>query len=113
MMSAIREAMLAAGNSPAATLLVKATAAVALGLVPVRIARNCRAAVRHALLAATFGVLLALPLVSVLAPPVAIVVQTAPPERTSVPLALPAGVRTVAPSVASQTPGISVSTLLL
>jgi uncharacterized protein (TIGR03435 family) len=69
--------------STALSLLVKGTAAVALGLVSAWLARRGRAPVRHALLASSFGVLLALPIVSVIATPVTI----------SVPLAASHGVR--------------------
>jgi uncharacterized protein (TIGR03435 family) len=64
-------------ESPAISLAAKATVVVALGLIGAWFARRSRAAVRHALLASTFSVLLALPIVSFLATPVAIPVPVA------------------------------------
>jgi uncharacterized protein (TIGR03435 family) len=75
MMPAINQITLAVGGSPAASILVKVTAATALGLIGAWLARGSRAAVRHALLAATFGVLLALPVASFVAPPLRIVLS--------------------------------------
>jgi len=68
MMSDIKEVMLAVGSSPATLIVAKATIVCALGLVCARLARGSRAAVRHALLAAVFGVILLLPIVSVMMP---------------------------------------------
>lgn len=81
MMPVIRAAMLAVSSSPAASIVAKATVAAALGLLAAGLARRNRAAVRHALLAATFGVLLALPAASLVAPPVRIAVADAAPKR--------------------------------
>jgi hypothetical protein len=72
MMSVINEAMLAMSSWLAASIAVKATVAMALGLIGAWLGRTSRAAVRHALLAAAFAVLLALPSVSILAPPIPI-----------------------------------------
>ncbi len=72
MIPLITGAMLAVSNSLAASIVVKATLAAALGLLAARMLRRSRAAVRHALLAAAFGVMLMLPIASVLAPPVRI-----------------------------------------
>jgi beta-lactamase regulating signal transducer with metallopeptidase domain len=69
MMPMLREIMLAAGASLAASIVVKITVVTALGLIAVWFARGNRAAVRHALLAATFGVMLLLPIAAVLMPP--------------------------------------------
>src|SRR5262245_31559472 len=52
----------------AASILFKATMTIVLALAATRLARHARAAVRHVLLSATFAVLLALPLASLLAP---------------------------------------------
>lgn len=54
------------------SILFKATIAMALGLTTVWTARRSRASVRHALLGATFGVLLLLPLAAVIERPVRI-----------------------------------------
>jgi len=69
-----------------AILLVKVTIALALGLLAVRIARGSRAALRHAILAVTFGVLLILPISLIRIPRLEIPVQSSP--RTA--LVLPA-----------------------
>jgi TonB family protein len=82
MMAPIDEVMLAVSNSLAASIVVKATLIAALGLLGAWAARSGRASVRHALLAASFGVLLALPLAAVFAPPVRIAVTPAAHDRT-------------------------------
>lgn len=81
MMPLIDGVMLAVGSSPAASMVAKATVAVTLGLIGAWLARGSRAAVRHALLAAAFGVLLVLPVASIVAPPVRIAVPAAAQER--------------------------------
>src|SRR5262245_24529983 len=53
----------------AVSILVKATATLALFLAVTRFARRTRAAARHVLLAAAFAILLVLPIASMLAPP--------------------------------------------
>ncbi len=70
--------------SPAMSLVVKATLVAAAGLIGAWLARRSRAAVRHALLASTFGILLALPIVSFVATPVPIAVPVAKGESNSV-----------------------------
>ncbi len=77
MMPEMNAAVFAVSSSPVCPVLVKVTIATALGLIGARLARGSRAAVRHALLAATFGVLLLLPLASVVAPPVRVAVPIA------------------------------------
>jgi len=93
--------MLAVSSSLAASMVIKATVTTTLGLVAAWLARRSSAAVRHSLLAAAFGVLLVLPIVSLAAPPLRIVVAAreriapaptgetgvispVPPARTSV-----------------------------
>src|SRR5579862_4361963 len=75
----IREFVLAMGSSLPASVVAKATVIAAFGLMGARLARRSRAAVRHILLAATFTVLLLLPVASLIVPPVRVAVQT---ERT-------------------------------
>ena len=70
----IREFVLAMGSSLPASIVAKATVIAAFGLMGARLARRSRAAVRHVLLAATFGVLLLLPVASLIVPPVRIAV---------------------------------------
>ena len=63
-------ALLAVSSSLAASIVVKVTVIISLALCAAWLARGSRAAVRHALLAAAFGVTLLLPIASVLVPPV-------------------------------------------
>jgi beta-lactamase regulating signal transducer with metallopeptidase domain len=72
--------------STAVSLMVKATAAVAIGLMIAWLARSGRAAVRHAVLASAFGALLALPIVFVMVTPVTISVFLPASRSVSVPL---------------------------
>jgi TonB family protein len=87
MNSAIEQAILTLGSSWALSTLLKATLVMALGLCVAALAGRQRAAFRHALLAGTFGVLLALPLVSALAPPIGIVVPGSPLRNSAKPIA--------------------------
>ena len=68
-------------------IVVKVTIIVALSLAGARLARGSRAAVRHALLAAAFGVMLVLPVASFVVPPIRIAVSVAPQDRTPLPAA--------------------------
>ena len=61
----------------AAALLLKVTVILILALAGTRLARHSRAAVRHVLLAASFGALLILPIASLVAPTVRIEVPAA------------------------------------
>ncbi len=81
MMPAINGIVLAVSSSLAASILAKATIAMALGLTVTWMAYRSRAAVRHTLLAAIFGALLVLPIASLLAPPVLIAVRAAVQQR--------------------------------
>lgn len=122
----------AAGSSLAASIVAKATIVATLGLLAASLARRSRAAVRHALLAAMFGVLLMLPLVSAVAPPLRIPVNIAARTRPvatltaapgAIPLTAPAhpsiGVAPVVPPVVTRPAGrqrgaaLSLSTILL
>jgi TonB family protein len=77
MMPDVHEAMLAVSNSLAASIVAKVTATTALSLAVTTLAPRSRAAVRHTLLAAAFGVLLILPIASIVAPPVRIAIPAA------------------------------------
>jgi hypothetical protein len=66
---AIKVMLLAISSSLAASIAAKVTVTAALGLIATWLARNNRAAVRHALLAAMFGVALLLPIASFVMPP--------------------------------------------
>src|SRR5215470_4002486 len=72
MMRILSQIVAALSASAAISLVLKGTIVVALGLMSAWLARRGRAAVRHALLASAFGILLALPIVSLIAPPVTI-----------------------------------------
>jgi len=63
MMSTTSEAALFLSSSVALSILVKATIMLALGFMVTRLAGRSRAALRHIVLAATFGTLLIVPLI--------------------------------------------------
>jgi uncharacterized protein (TIGR03435 family) len=65
----INGVMLTISSSLAASIVAKVTVTTALGLIAAWLVRSNRAAVRHALLAAMFGVMLLLPIASFLMPP--------------------------------------------
>jgi TonB family protein len=85
MMSLIDGVLLVLSSSTAASMAAKATVIAGLGLAAARLAGRSRAAVRHALLAAAFGVLLVMPVVSLVAPPVRVAVRGAAPGRSPQP----------------------------
>ena len=99
MNSAIEEAILTVGSSWALSTLAKATFVTALGLSAALLAGRKRAAFRHALLAATFGVLLALPLVSAIAPPAGITLRGVQARNPVGPLAGRGGAATLVPAM--------------
>jgi uncharacterized protein (TIGR03435 family) len=110
--------LLAVSNSLAASIVAKATVTAALGLIGVWLTRRSRAAVRHALLAAAFGVLLVLPIASLVAPPVGIAIAAreriapSPGDTGTIsPIAPSQASATVAP-VHPKSAGLSLSTLL-
>src|SRR5438552_1939502 len=74
MRSTISEMALFVSRWVELSILVKATLMLALGLTSAWLAGRGRASVRHLFLVATFGMLLALPLVMLIAPRVTIVV---------------------------------------
>jgi uncharacterized protein (TIGR03435 family) len=89
-----------------AILLAKVTVALALGLLAVRIARGSRAALRHTILAATFGVLLLLPASLIRMPRVEI------PVKSSAPAALALSPATAVDNFDARTSAIPNTTLL-
>jgi beta-lactamase regulating signal transducer with metallopeptidase domain len=76
MMPTINGVILAISSSLAASIVAKVTLTTALGLMAARLARGNRAAVRHALLAAIFGVMLLLPIGSIFMPPLPVGLTT-------------------------------------
>jgi bla regulator protein blaR1 len=85
MMPAFNGLLLSVGSSLAASIVAKVTVTTALGLITAWLTRRNRAAVRHVLLAAAFGVLLMLPVASVLAPPIHVAVPIAVEIQAAVP----------------------------
>jgi len=89
--------LLLLSSSLAASILGKATVIATLGLMGAWLTRRSRAAVRHAVLAASFAVLLALPIASTLVKPVRIALPASTQEWA--PLSLfPAPVGTAQPA---------------
>ncbi len=72
MIARINEAILFLSSSVELSILAKATIMLILGLTLVRLSGRARASVRHLLLVATFAALLALPLIVVMTPEMAI-----------------------------------------
>src|SRR5215471_6673647 len=68
MTSTVAAAALALSGSLPVSILVKATVGLAVACVALRLARRCRAAIRHAVLSAAFAVLAALPIIAIVAP---------------------------------------------
>jgi TonB family protein len=118
MMPVIDRFMLAVGSSLAASIVAKATIVTALALIGALLARRTRAAMRHALIAAAFGVLLVLPIACMVLAPVHIAVPAATPAAPPAAGAVatvsraPADPAMVTPSN-SQAPTPSLSALLL
>jgi uncharacterized protein (TIGR03435 family) len=82
MMHAINAVIPALVSSLAASIVAKATLITTVALISAWLARGSRAAVRHAVLATSFAALLALPITSLLAPPVRIAVVQASPMQS-------------------------------
>ena len=109
MMPFIQEAMLAVSNSLATLLVAKVTFVTALGLIGAWLARRNRAAVRHAILAAAFGVLLTLPIASILAPQVRVAVLVGEQDRAVLP-PLDAAIDGIPPGAATDGRGVTSGT---
>jgi beta-lactamase regulating signal transducer with metallopeptidase domain len=108
--NAINEIILAVSASTALAIVVKATFALALGLAAAALARSGRAAARHAVLAGTLAAIAALPLVSLVAPPVRIAVRLAKPAARSLPNTPPAPIVMFPAGKAPVTPAPKYST---
>src|SRR5688572_10106151 len=99
------------------SILLKVTVILALALAGTRLARHSRAAVRHVLLAASFAVLLMLPLASLVAPAVRIAMPAAVQEAIApldvepiidtAPATTPASADTAASPQRSQWPSLA------
>jgi len=79
-MMSVNGVLVAISHSPIVSLLVKVTVTTALSLTIARLARHSRAALRHLVLLAGFGILLVLPAASIAIPPVSVAVSTARQE---------------------------------
>src|SRR5580658_1425371 len=108
MIPAINEAILTLSSSLAASIVAKVTVITALALFAAWLARGSRAAVRHAFLAAAFGVTLLLPIASVLVPPVHVAVPVAAEVRASVEPPPARSVEQVPPVVITDEPDVPV-----
>ena len=123
MMPVFNAVILAVSSSLAASIVAKVTVTMALGLLAVWLARGGCAAVRHALLAAMFGVMLLLPIAAVFLPPLQVGVPVRAESRaerfplvTNVaanPSVTAARAGTRVPPVARQVSKLSLSNLLL
>jgi beta-lactamase regulating signal transducer with metallopeptidase domain len=96
--------ILAVGTSMATSIVAKVTGTTALGLAAAWLARRNRAAVRHSLLAAAFGVALVLPIASIVAPPVRVAPLITVESRSALPPLV--GTIDAIPSDAPANPGV-------
>src|ERR1051326_5106399 len=92
-----------------ASIAAKVTVTLALGLLAARLARGRRAAVRHALLATSLAMLLAIPIVATFAPRLPIALTAAPP--TAAPLAAVFIAPASLPAPAAPQPGTAPETV--
>jgi hypothetical protein len=83
MIPLVSRAIVAISSSLAPSIVIKITTIMNLALFAVRLARGSRAAVRHALLATVFGVVLVMPIVSLVSPPVHVAVPEMAESRSA------------------------------
>ena len=88
MMPTLSAAAVAIGRSLVLSTLVKVTLCFAIGLLAARLLRRSRASLRHAVVAATFAAVLALPLAIAFGPTVDVPVAATQPQAAVI--ALPA-----------------------
>lgn len=69
----------------AGSIIARVTVVIVLGLLAVWLARGARSAIRHALLAATFGATLLLPITAMLMPPIRVAVPVKARQTTVLP----------------------------
>ena len=122
-MSIVPGTVLEVGTSLVILIVAKVSLVCALGLSATGLARRSRAALRHTLLTAAFGVTLVLPIASIVAPPVHIALPFVEKARTAPPpvMAIPDTTRLVTRVEASvrfrraapRVPRLSISTLLI
>jgi beta-lactamase regulating signal transducer with metallopeptidase domain len=105
MMSTLAHAAVSLTQWIELSILVKATAVLALGLAAARLAARAPASVRHLLLTATFAALVALPFAAVLVPGVVIEIPLADASaRITTPSAAPVSERASMPATAGHQP---------
>jgi len=103
MMPSVSGVTLAIGSSPASSILAKVTVTTIIGLAASRPARRNCAAMRHALLAATFGLMLLMPVSAMLMPPLRVGVPVAAGDpTTSVPFKNDVGTNSPTATAASE-----------
>jgi beta-lactamase regulating signal transducer with metallopeptidase domain len=89
MSDTLARALIAIGDSTEATILLKATLIMMVGLGATQLAGKARASVRHVLLASTFAAVLLLPLAVMLIPaaaiPIAVDIAPSPAAQTATP----------------------------
>jgi uncharacterized protein (TIGR03435 family) len=83
MIPLVSRAIVAISSSFALSIVIKTTAIMAPALLAARLARGSRAAVRHALWAAVFGVVLVMPIACLVSPPVHVAVPEMAESRTA------------------------------
>src|ERR1700694_813443 len=83
MMQSLSQLLLMVGGSVELSIVVKATVAIAVGLLAARLARRACASTRHLILAFTFAGLLMLPFAMALVPDVAIEVPVSSATSTA------------------------------
>lgn len=123
MMPALNGIVLTVGSSLAGSIIAKVTPVMGLGLIAVWFARDSRAAIRHALLAATFGATLLLPIAAMLMPAVRLGVPIEAESRAAMlplvmdvdtnPSATAVGAGARGAAVAPEGPRLSLANLLL
>ena len=118
----VEELLMLINGSFAGSILLKVTIVTALALTGAQLARRSRAAVRHLLLAASFGVVIVLPMASILVQPIQITLPVAMSSRKAEPASesftaatvpVTANVRTVWTPSTEQTTKLSPWSLLL
>lgn len=85
MISLASDAIIVVSRSLVASIVAKVTVVTVVGFFAVWLTRRSRAAVRHAFLTAMFSVTLVLPIVSIVAPPVHVVVPIPTESRPAIP----------------------------
>src|SRR3954452_13686543 len=99
-MTAYETALVAMSGSTAPSILIKVSVTTAFALAASRLARRSAASHRHFVLAAAFGLLVLVPMASMLAPPLLVPVRVA----VAPPAQLPIAATTVLPAAVVDAP---------